>query len=136
MGLLDMGIGDVANTITTVVNKIWPDKTEQEKAQLQLMGQQIANELAQMQAQADINKEEAKSASVFVAGARPFIMWVLGFAMAWNYVLLPIAMFICSLFGMHPIIPVLDMSVMMPVLMGILGLGAYRSYDKMKGTSK
>ena len=117
---------DLANTI---INRIWPDKTEQEK-------QQIAAAVMIVNGQLDINKAEAASPSVFVAGWRPFIGWVCGSACAWNWIGLSIAKFIALTFFAHSIeLKPADISEMMPVLMGMLGLGTLRTYEKVKGVA-
>jgi len=118
----------VADLAKTVVQTIWPDKTDIEKAQL-------AASLALIQGQLDINKAEAASTSTFVSGARPFIMWVCGVACAWNWVGLSVAKFACAYFN-HPLaLSPADMSEMMPLLMGMLGLGAMRSFEKVRGVA-
>lgn len=111
------------------VNKIWPDKTEQEKAEL-------AAAVAMVQGQLDINKAEAASGNAFVGGWRPFIGWICGAAFAWNWVGLPIAMFVLAYVGKPITLSQADMTEMMPVLMGMLGLGALRSYEKTKGVAR
>ena len=122
------GVGAVADFATTVVNKIWPDKSEQEK-------QQIAAAVMVVQGQIDINKEEAKSPSVFVSGWRPFIGWVCGMACAWNWIGLKIALFIAAYFGHVLNMQPADISEMMPVLLGMLGLGGFRTIEKMNGVA-
>jgi hypothetical protein len=83
------------------------------------------------QKQADINAEEAKSINWFIASARPALMWVFVLSFTWQYVLLPISSFILVVFH-HPIVlPTLDMSVMMPVLVGLLGLSTQRTIEKL-----
>lgn len=117
---------DLANT---VVKTIWPDKSEQERAQLAAAVQLV-------QGQIDINKVEAASASPFVAGWRPFIGWTCGAAFSYKFVLAPVAALVLTAVG-HPItLPVLEFGEMMPVLFAMLGLGAYRSYEKVKGVAK
>lgn len=112
----------------TVVGTIWPDKTAAEQAQL-------AAALQLVQGQLDINKVEAGSTSLFVAGPRPFIMWVCGFAFAYKFILAPAAAFALTAFG-HPItLPVLDFTEMSTVLMGLLGLGGLRTVEKIKGVA-
>lgn len=111
------------------VERIWPNKTEQEKAEL-------AAAVAMVQGQLDINKAEAASGSVFVGGWRPFIGWVCGLAFAWNWIGLPVAMFGLAYVGKPMSLAPADMSEMMPVLMGMLGLGALRSYEKTKGVAR
>lgn len=122
------GIGAVSDLIGTVVNKIWPDKTEAEK-------QQLAAAMMVVQGQIDINKTEAASPNVFTSGWRPFIGWVCGSACAWNWIGLPVAKCLLDYFG-HPIaISPADISEMLPVLMGMLGLGGLRTVEKIKGVA-
>ena len=122
------GLGAVADLVTTTINKIWPDKTEQEKAQL-------AAALTIVQGQLDINRAEAASLSPFTSGWRPFIGWVCGVGCAWNWIGLPVALFIAAWFG-HPLeLSRADMSEMMPLLLGMLGLGGLRTFEKMKGVN-
>lgn len=112
----------------TVVQTIWPDKTEAEKAQL-------AAALALVQGQLDINKAEAASPSVFTSGWRPFIGWVCGAACAWNWIGLAVAKFACAYFG-HPLaLTPADLTEMWPLLMGMLGLGGLRTFEKVKGVA-
>lgn len=111
------------------IEKIWPDKTEKEKAEL-------AAAVAMVQGQLDINKAEAASGSAFVGGWRPFIGWVCGMAFAWNWCGLPVAMFILAYLDKPMQLAQADMTEMMPVLMGMLGLGALRSYEKTKGVAR
>jgi len=122
------GIGAVADFATNVVNKIWPDKSEQEK-------QQIAAAVMVVQGQIDTNKEEAKSPSVFVSGWRPFIGWVCGMACAWNWIGLKIALFIATYLGHVLSIQPADISEMTPILLGMLGLGSLRTAEKINGVA-
>ena len=122
------GIGAVADFATNVVNKIWPDKSEQEK-------QQIAAAVMVVQGQIDTNKEEAKSPSIFVSGWRPFIGWVCGMACAWNWIGLKIALFIAAYLGHALNIQPADISEMMPILLGMLGLGGLRTAEKINGVA-
>ena len=128
MGIDISGLGAVADLASGVINRFFPDKTEQEKAQ-------IAQALTIMQMQMDVNKEEAKSTSVFVSGWRPFIGWVCGMACAWNWLGLPMAVALSTYMG-HPIpFSPADITEMMPVLMGMLGLGGLRTYEKLNGVA-
>jgi hypothetical protein len=86
------------------------------------------------QKQTETNTEEAKSTSLFIAGWRPFIGWTCGAAFGWAYVVQPIAAFAFSA-AHHPVtLPVIEFSAMSQVLMGMLGLGALRTYEKKTGT--
>lgn len=113
----------------TAIEKIWPDKTEKEKAELAAAVSIVNGQLA-------INQTEAASTSAFVAGWRPWIGWVCGMAFAWNWVGLPMAMFALAYLGKPITLAQADMSEMMPVLLGMLGLGVLRSYDKKQGTAR
>jgi hypothetical protein len=123
-----IGVGAIADLVNTAINRIWPDKSEQEK-------QAIAAAVMVVQGQIDINKEEAKSPSVFVSGARPFIMWVCGMGCAWNWIGLPVAKFILILLGITVTITPADLAEMMPLLMGMLGLGGFRTIEKLNGVA-
>lgn len=113
----------------TVVSRIWPDKTAQEQ-------QQLAAVLSMIQGQMDANKVQASNPSVLVSGARPFIMWVCGVACAWNWIGISIAKAACA-FAHYPItLAPADTSEMMPVLTALLGLGAYRTVEKIKGVAR
>lgn len=119
------GLGAVSDLAGTVINKIWPDKSEAEK-------QQLVAAVTLVQGQLAINAEEAKNPSVFVSGWRPFIGWVCGSACAWNWIGLPIAKAGLMLAGITLTIEPADLSEMLPVLMGMLGLGALRTYEKVR----
>ncbi len=109
----------------SIIDRIWPDKSEEER-------QRLAGILALLQGQLQINQAEATNPSRFVSGWRPFIGWVCGAACAWNWIGLPVARVVAAYLG-HPIeLAPADLSEMMPVLMGMLGLGALRSYEKVQ----
>jgi len=114
---------------STIVSRIWPDKSQQEQ-------QQLAAVLTMVQGQMAINQAEASNESTFVAGWRPFIGWACGMACVWNWMGLPIAKLGLALAG-HPIaLSPADLSEMMPVLMGMLGLGGLHTFERVKGVSK
>jgi len=128
MSLLDTGLGSVADLAKLAVNRIWPDKTEQER-------QELAAAVALVQGQLEINRTEAASPSLLVAGWRPFIGWVCGMACAWNWIGLPVAKFACAYLG-HPLaLSPADTTEMLPLLMGMLGLGGLRTFEKTKGVA-
>ncbi len=127
-----------------LLDRIIPDPAAAAAAKLEVlklqMGQdqaitKAANDL--VQSQLNINNTEAASASVFVSGWRPAIGWICGLAFAANYVLIPLIVFVSASFG-HDItgLPKLDMSDIMPVLLGMLGLGGMRTLEKVKGVAR
>ena len=124
--------------VTSIIGRFLPeDKEERAKAEREIESQ-LASHLAKVDlAQMAINREEAKSRNIFVAGWRPFIGWTCGISLAWTYVGIPIAQFALAPAGqLHVILPTVDMSEMMPVLLGMLGLGGLRTFEKFKGVSK
>lgn len=130
---------DILTPIISKVLDFIPDPQKKAEAQLKFQQELDANEQAIMSAlsaidqkQADTNIEEAKSTNWWIAAARPSLMWVFVASFTWQYVCLPILTFILVL-AKHPIIlPTLDMSVMMPVLLGMLGLSTQRTVEKIQ----
>lgn len=112
-----------------VINKIWPDKTEQEKAELALI-------VATVQGQMAVNQTEAAHPSVFVSGWRPYIGWVCGMAFAWNWIGLPVTKVALSLNGTDMTLEPASMAEMMPVLLGMLGLAGMRNYERVEGVAR
>ena len=112
------------------------DKNKRAEAERKIEAE-LTTHLAKIDlAQLDINKQEAAHRSVFVAGWRPFVGWCCGISLAWSYICQPIIVFVLAQTGHLVDLPALDMSQMMPVLMGMLGLGGLRSFEKYKGVSK
>lgn len=123
-------------------DKIFPDPKAAADAKLEVMRLAQTGELAQLnadlqmsQGQMEINKVEAANTSLFVAGWRPAIGWVCGAAFAFKFILGPSAVVLMAMAG-HPItLPVFDFTEMSTVLMGMLGLGALRTAEKIKGAA-
>ena len=86
--------------------------------------------------QISINREEAKHTSVFVSGWRPATGWICVAGMGFNFIAVPIGNFACALAGIDVIMPNLDLGEMMPVLLGMLGLGAMRTVEKTKKVAR
>ncbi len=130
-------ISAVLPSVMKVAGRFLPeDKEARAKAEREIEAQ-LTTHLAKIDlAQLDINKTEAAHRSIFVAGWRPFIGWSCGVALCWSYVFMPITQFIMAQTGYLVELPAMDMSEMMPVLMGMLGLGGLRSFEKYKGVSK
>lgn len=135
-----MGLSLLIGPIMEIVNKIIPDPQQKAEAQLKLLQLQQAGEFKQIdadiqlaQGQVDINKIEASSESLFKSGWRPFVGWICGIAFGVKYLGGPVAFIAAQWFGKHIELPPIDMLEMMPLLFGMLGLGAYRSWDKKNG---
>jgi hypothetical protein len=125
-----------------LLDKIFPDPTAAAEAKLEVMQMAQNGELAQLDAdmksavgQLEVNKAEAPSSSLFVAGWHPFIGWICGAAFACKFVLAPAVAFGLTAFG-HPVtLPVLDFTEMSAVLLGMLGIGGLRTIEKIKGVA-
>lgn len=127
-----MSFLSVFDAVTPVVNKILdfiPDPKQKLDAQMQIMASLQAWDAQQIQ----INAVEAANANIFVSGWRPFIGWVCGAAYAYSFVLQPFLAFGFLAFGHDIKLPVLGLSELSPVLIGMLGLGGMRSWEKIKG---
>ena len=138
LGILGSLIGggkiskSILSTGLKVVDELYESDEEKKIAQRTLA--EIDAKLKEKQI--EVNIAEAKHKSLFVAGWRPFIGWTCGIALAWTYVGTPILQFILAQTGHLIDLPSLDMSQMMPVLLGMLGLGGLRTFEKFKGVSK
>jgi len=122
-----LGIGD------KLIGHFFPDKAQQDQAKLQLLQLAQQGDLTQIIGQMEINKVEAANPNMFVAGWRPFIGWVGGFSLAFNFVIGPMVAQ-GSQFTRHAITYTpIDLTTMMPIILGMLGLGAYRTYEKVTG---
>lgn len=86
-------------------------------------------------AQIEVNKEEAKSASLFVAGWRPGTGWVCVISLAYASIIEPLMRFICTMAGYKGAFPVIDTSITLQILFALLGLASLRSLDKSKGVA-
>lgn len=126
--LLDVG--------SKVIDRLWPDPAQAAAAKLELVKLQQSGELTVIAGQLEINKIEASNPSIFVSGWRPFIGWVCGIACAWNWIGLKVALFVAAYFEHTMNLAAADLSEMMPVLMGMLGVGALRTIEKINGVAR
>ena len=118
-------ISALIGPVSAILDKVIPDKDLREK---------LSHEIAtmadkQMSAQIEVNKVEAAHKSLFVAGWRPACGWVCISALAYSTIISPIL-------GIWFTVPVVDTSLLTTVLMGMLGLGAMRTFEKTKGVSR
>jgi len=122
------GLGAISDLAGTVINKIWPDQSEAEK-------QQLAAAVMVVQGQLDINKAEAANPSVFVSGWRPFVGWVCGAACAWNWIGLPVLKVALAVAHVTIALSPADLTEMLPLLFGLLGMGTLRTFEKINGVA-
>jgi len=128
IGLVDSVVGVAGK----VLDKFVEDKDLKTKLNAELKSQMISLDLAQAQA----NIEQAKHPSVFVSGARPAIMWICAFALAWQYILAPIASWAIVLWYPLVTLPSLQTEELTGLIMALLGLGGMRSAEKWKGVAR
>jgi hypothetical protein len=116
--------------VSGLLDKFIEDKDQKARLahEVATMAENHAQELAK--GQLEVNKVEAAHKSLFVSGWRPFIGWTCGLGMFGNFITIPFSNFVLALFGIDIVIPLVPLETMMPVLMGMLGLGAMRSYEK------
>jgi len=120
-----------------VIGRFLPEDKEARAQAEREIETRLAEHLAKVDmAQIEVNKAEGQHRSIFVAGWRPFIGWTCGFALAYTYVIQPMLVFGLAQAGHLVTLPQVDMSLMMPVLLGMLGLGGMRSFEKFKGIAK
>jgi len=121
--------------ITGLLDKVIPDKDEAGRLAFEIatLAEKQAHE--SVMAQVEVNKTEANHKSVFVAGWRPFIGWICGFSLAYHFIIQPLSIFILAIaFPDESInLPAFDISALTTILMGMLGLGGLRTYEKLKG---
>lgn len=117
-----------------IIDHLLPDKAANDAAKAALIQMQLSGELAQVQGQIQTNIAEAANAHVFVSGWRPYIGWVCGTGLAYEFLLRPLMSFAAGLLHSPVVAPALDMGNMMILLGGMLGFGAMRSFDKAQGT--
>ena len=125
-------VKELVGPVTGLLSEFIEDKDQKARLahEIATMAERHANENAK--AQLEVNKVEAASKSLFVAGWRPFIGWTCGLGMFGNFITIPFANFVLALLSYEVVIPLVPLETMMPVLMGMLGLGAMRSFEKTR----
>lgn len=128
--------------LPNLLDKILPDKGSADAAKLELLKMAQTGELAQLQAttdlakgQLEVNKVEAASSSLFVAGWRPFVGWICATAIGFKYIGGPLLVMICAAAGVDIDLPDIDTADLWPLLAGLLGLGGLRTIEKVKGAA-
>lgn len=128
------GIDAVREIGGSLIKHFFPDPAQQAAAEQKLAELEKSGELQIIAGQLAINQEEAKSPNWFVAGWRPFVGWTCGFALLYAAILDPMARFVATVILKYVgSFPVIDTTITMQVLFGLLGLGGMRMYEKVKG---
>jgi len=130
-------LNNLIGPVTGLLDKFVEDKDQKAALahEIATMSERHAQELAK--GQIEVNKAEAASGSIFKGGWRPAIGWVCASAFAYHFVIQPLIVFGVLTAGVDlPALPEFDMASLMTVMMGMLGLGGLRTYEKQKGLSK
>lgn len=135
------GLDDIIGAGLDIINKFIPDPAQKAQAAYQMAQlqqqtefKQLDAQIAEMQTQTDTNKVEAANTSIFVAGWRPFIGWVCGCGLAYQYLGDPMISWLAAI-EHWPLPPSLDLGTLITLLMGLLGLGSMRTVEKLQGVS-
>jgi len=125
-------VESVVGVAGKVLDKFIEDKDLKTKLTHELKSQIVSLDLAQAQA----NIEQAKHPSIFIAGARPAIMWICAFGLGWQFVFQPVAAWIIAVSGSDVLLPLFETEGLMPLTLSLLGLGGMRSFEKYKGIQR
>lgn len=122
--------------VAPLIDRI-PDPNERARAKEAVETQMLAAMTSLVQGQLQINQSQAQHGSIFVAGARPAIMWICSVALGWNYILQPILNWGVFISGVDiAAAPQLDTGELTTILLGMLGLGGLRTYEKRLGVAR
>jgi hypothetical protein len=128
-----LGIAEsVIGVAGKVLDKFIEDKDLKTKLSHELKSQIVSLDLAQAQT----NLEQAKHPSIFVAGARPAIMWICAFGLGWQFVFQPVAVWGIAVSGIDVVLPIIETEGLMSLTLALLGLGGMRSFEKSKGIQR
>ena len=128
-----LGIAEsVIGVAGKVLDKCVEDKDLTTKLSHELKSQIVSLDLAQAQT----NLEQAKHPSIFVAGARPAIMWICAFGLGWQFVFQPVAVWGIAVSGIDVVLPIIETEGLLSLTLALLGLGGMRSFEKSKGIQR
>lgn len=132
MGILkkifNVGIDEPIDAVGNVLDKLFT--SDEEKLDKEIIKQRLLQQPAMVQA--EITKVQVAHRSVFVAGARPFLMWVCGLGFLFAFVINPILTWLMPELGT----PELPLDAMMVLTLAMLGLAGMRTFEKLKGLTK
>ena len=130
--MIEKLIGPVAG----LLDKFIEDKDQKSALahEIATMSQKYAQEIAK--GQMAINQVEAAHKSLFISGWRPALGWVAVLGMFGNYITIPFTNFAMALLEIDITIPLIPLETMMPIVMGMLGLGGLRTFEKHKGVHR
>lgn len=132
----------IIDKILDAVGNFFPSEKEKAAAKLALLQLEfdreklfVESETELLKGQIDVNKVEAASDSRFTSNWRPFVGWTCASSLLYSAVVEPVARFVAMVvYGYSGTFPVIDSTITLQILMGLLGLAGMRSFDKVKGT--
>ena len=136
-------IGPIGRLLEKAMDMIFPDPLEALKAKTELAKMQqdgrlaeLANETTLLTAQIEVNKAEAASGNLWASGWRPAFGWMCAAVVFSQSIMAPYLPWLMEVFGFFaPPIPKIDMEMLWPLVMGMMGLSWNRSQDKAKGVA-
>ena len=129
-------VKELIGPVSGLVSEFIEDKHERNRLSHEIATLAEKQHHAEVMAQVEVNKTEAAHKSLFVAGWRPAIGWICGLGMLSNFIVVPMPNFGLALAGSPVVVPLIELETMMPVLLGMLGLGGMRSFEKVKGRAR
>ena len=118
--------------ISNILDKFVADKDLKQKLEHELKTELHRANMAQI----EVNKEQAKHSSLFVSGARPAIMWVCCLGLFWSFFLAPFLNWLIVVTGSDVTLPAIQTEGLLTLTLSLLGLGGYRSFEKLKGVAR
>ena len=135
MSIIDFSLGDIGSLATDIRTAITGKEITSDNDRAEMLYKLKLLEAKATENQSKINIEEAKHKSLFVSGARPFILWICGFAIMYSFILQPFILVLLKANGIDFDVPIINMSTLMTLMTGMLGLGAMRTIDKKNGVA-
>jgi len=124
--------GGLVDSVGKIVDEL--HTSDEEKAQAKIKLKELENELQTKQM--DINKVEAGHKSIFVAGWRPALGWIIVIILGYSYLFQPFIAMTLKIIGKDVELPNLNLDQIFPLILGMLGLGGLRSFEKSKGIAR
>lgn len=130
--------GPLADAIGKIIGIFKASATAKQAGQIEMDEMALQGQIQGVLAQIQVDAVEASNKSIFVAGWRPFVGWVCGCALAYTFIIQPFGQFALVAFKVQfnvSALPVIGLGELMPILLGLLGLGAMRTYEKTQGAN-
>lgn len=130
-------IGRAIDLLDTVLDRVIPDTNARKQAREQLAVLEHSGDLELLLGQLKVNVVEAGHKSLFVSGWRPFVGWTCGLGLAYNFIAYPLMKFaVVVSMEVPPALPVLESGELMTLLLGMLGLAGYRTFEKREKVAR